>query len=1619
MGIVEEYLLQLNTKKQRFRRSVAFLTVLSFLVVLTVSWNLRQTGIALANDAYCGMEEHRHTEECIPETGLICGYGIASPSEEPMELPTEASTEIPSEETTEAPVEETTEASVEETTEAPMEETTEAPVEETTEAPVEETTEVLVEETTEAPMEESEAVSVEEATEPPPAEVTVTAADAPPVLSSDKPEEEPSEPVHIHNEECYGIVWLCGYEEHIHDFSCYSDLSADLEDWDIWRASIPELTGRISEDIILVAQSQLGCAESTLNFQVADDGETQNGITRYGQWYGNPYGPWSNMFTSFCLRFAGIESVPINSGAEKMRMAWEEQNLYRHSGGYEPVSGDIVFLDKNQNGTPESTGVVVRYFDFVLTVIEGDVDNAVVQTEYRIDDPVITGYGMTNTANRVMMFAAGTPRAAITIGTKGIYTNASTYVGSGGTFILYATANDEKTYAIDGNGQAVEIQISATTGAITADVDDVKTLYWTITRGGTTNNRNYTIRNVSTQKYINPNNNSVVSATSRNLTFANSTGANNVKIQGAAQLALSGATFTGNSDGSPIYFAKAPAQVTLWLDGTNGNTINCLGSDNTKNTVYSGIPVQLPSTWKSPTKYQYKLAGWVDISTGQYYAPGDMITVTKDTVLYADWVAATYDIGQFNSHVVKTISTSDFITTKLFDYSDLINLNSTRLTSSAVDANSHSEKWTLATSGTAASGQTTYNFIFVEEYYNDEGYNDAGHIGVPAGRGDQGTGPNVWTGGTTVWEDIVDDATDPLVALLFGSGDAIGKHYLGEGDYLFQLDTDPRSPNYGYYYYDSRLNAASYNQSEQRFYVYDYLSVSSDSEGNGEYSDFLPLNSPTVNTTNGAVSPQQWGNDVPAQYRGDTYYEYESKYEANNGMTRVNWFFGMQTDIHFGLPDDVGTGGNKDLYGKEMHFKFTGDDDVWILIDGEVVLDLGGIHTAASGDINFTTGEVSVNGAVTGNISNIKEGEHTLTILYLERGASMGNCAIYFNLAPRFSLDLQKEDVLTQELLTGATFAFYNDPSCAEGTESRLWPSQEAYKTDPDGNATNTFTIGADGTLHVWGLSPSKIYYIKETKPPDNAAGTPEGMQYALTNGIIKLTLDKNGLNSYSATILDDPNANPPVSHGFTVHNFRIDVENQAAYITVTNARNWIKTTTSVYVEKYWNDRVDHTYDAVTVYLQVTDPDGTVRRIRQIDLSKENNWNYTWTNLPMYMLDPETGQEYVPVGDEALDNAMKYQYSIVEAYVPGYQQSISSADNTGGTGGSSGSGGGTSGTVTWHESLEFVSGETYVLKTAKGCLSAVSSNSDNLCFVNEATAKESPLARWTATVSNGLVRLTNQEGQSLNFERNNGWWFRAVRQGSEMNLTPYPQGSGLVLTITTRYTDWTEIIYICDWLNNDYLSANGSPLVFNPLKMVVTDTGGNGSGGESDNTVTESESRYRVTNTPLTKEASVTVKKAWDHPFGADTSAFEKLQVTVKLYYLDGNGKPVDTGRTETLDLRSNWEAVFQGLPYQDANGVPYVYLIQESWNNDDWIPVYGDVITINGANYGKVTRIGNTNNYQTNLTNRYRWTDAYELPSTGGIGDTLLILIGLILISAPFVYGFSLRRKYERRSRE
>jgi hypothetical protein len=182
--------------------------------------------------------------------------------------------------------------------------------------------------------------------------------------------------------------------EHIHGLSCYADATADIESAAIWEAGLPPLTDDWADDLIRLARSQLGCGESERNYILADDGETKNGITRYGQWYGNPYGDWSGMFVLFCLDYAGIpqEAVPRSPGVYNMMRLAQDADIFRQPDGDLANSGSILFLDTDENGKADRLAVVAACENGRLTAIGGDWENRVAELQLSDGDDSILGY---------------------------------------------------------------------------------------------------------------------------------------------------------------------------------------------------------------------------------------------------------------------------------------------------------------------------------------------------------------------------------------------------------------------------------------------------------------------------------------------------------------------------------------------------------------------------------------------------------------------------------------------------------------------------------------------------------------------------------------------------------------------------------------------------------------------------------------------------------------------------------------------------------------------------------------------------------------------------------------------------------------------------------------------------------------------------------------------------------------------------------------------------------------------------------------------------------------------------------------------------------------------------
>lgn len=142
----------------------------------------------------------------------------------------------------------------------------------------------------------------------------------------------------------------------------------------------------------------------------------------------------------------------------------------------------------------------------------------------------------------------------------------------------------------------------------------------------------------------------------------------------------------------------------------------------------------------------------------------------------------------------------------------------------------------------------------------------------------------------------------------------------------------------------------------------------------------------------------------------------------------LNYMFGQRLDLTFTVPEDgqvnmPSADGTEQM--KDVIFEFQGDDDCWVFIDGQLVLDMGGIHDAVRGTINFSTKQWNTYRDLDGKENNTgKEIEddsgsfnlvgdentvHTLTIFYMERGLYASNLKIVFNFPQQNTLRVTKE----------------------------------------------------------------------------------------------------------------------------------------------------------------------------------------------------------------------------------------------------------------------------------------------------------------------------------------------------------------------------------------------------------------------------------------------------------------------------------------------------------------------------------------------------------------------------------------------------------------------------------
>lgn len=393
----------------------------------------------------------------------------------------------------------------------------------------------------------------------------------------------------------------------------------------------------------------------------------------------------------------------------------------------------------------------------------------------------------------------------------------------------------------------------------------------------------------------------------------------------------------------------------------------------------------------------------------------------------------------------------------------------------------------------------------------------------------------------------------------------------------------------GYYYYDSEWNYARMNEDNTEILLYsDTYKKDKETDGHErkEKIGFFPF-------SNYDTSKRE--EKCPQQY----YYDHQ---------------FGTSMHTDFFYP----TGGIDPETGLPMRFEFSGDDDVWVFVDGVLVLDMGGVHQPVKGVIDFSTRtstvyEYDYNGRLIETVKTFDElfagsgktfstrnmSQHSLDFFYLERGGCDSNCAIKFNLLVTETLYLKKE-IQGLDLLPEEERARYKDLAftyelnmrdAADPDKPPFSLFETADTENTDATVNNTVRLDADGniieqgfpikngqitikdgeTIAISKLAPSMQYYVSEeiTEVLDSFS-----KPLAVNKKNNSLSLTKRASVYYGSEVM-----------AWKTGNQNLKTNNTVKYINRIPETN-------LDVVKDWKDgqTVDHAADIITFTVSATIP---------------------------------------------------------------------------------------------------------------------------------------------------------------------------------------------------------------------------------------------------------------------------------------------------------------------------------------------------------------------------------------------------------------------------------------------
>lgn len=364
------------------------------------------------------------------------------------------------------------------------------------------------------------------------------------------------------------------------------------------------------------------------------------------------------------------------------------------------------------------------------------------------------------------------------------------------------------------------------------------------------------------------------------------------------------------------------------------------------------------------------------------------------------------------------------------------------------------------------------------------------------------------------------------------------------------------------------------------------------------------------------------------------------KKDSDNGGDH-NWYFGMRYDFEFTLGDYCG----------DLTYTFNGDDDLWVFLDGELILDLGGIHsgypvndvgkdfsgwqTAFPNTVDLweviakKTNNNVTRENVTEDWETYTEKSHTITVLLMERGGYGSNCEMEFVLpnveasdpiissVPKATLSFEKIDGVSKNGIPGAEFTLYSN-----------------YENGQCTGEIDTAVSGNDGTVSFNNKRlEAGTYYMKETEAPKG---------YLPSDEVYTIEVTSDGTTA---------TASIKTSKGKKISQIanRLVKDNIQKYKTA-HVINWDDRTYNIDLYA-WNDCIIENPVSIMIALDVsgsmpwfvTAPTGGTTTLRQLTYQDRQQYNLAtggntgveaWSNYKYYVKRPGTGNvdEYKPIG---------------------------------------------------------------------------------------------------------------------------------------------------------------------------------------------------------------------------------------------------------------------------------------------------------------------------------------------------------------------------------------------------